>query len=205
MNGITGSAMDKEIVVDPVTTLGVEYEGKWTQAGVSRLQEWIDEAALASACHNEASNFFNLMFRSIGTSNIIAAAGASALSFLSVSNDCASTPKLSVLTVFSALAVVSAAVNAFFGWNLRSLMHIIMSNEYSTLSKDLQYQLALPMHARDDILVVFARTSAKLKEINMRSPLLPPWIVSQVTSGRRGCCAWLVCKRRSLAVESSHV
>ncbi len=193
---------EREVVVDAQTSLGVEYEGKWTQSGVEKVREWVEETKLMSACHEESSNFFNLMYRTVGTTNILSAAAASALSFLAVGGECdGSTPKLSVLTVFSAVTVVSAGVNAFFVWNLRSMMHLIMSNEYSTLSKDLAYELSLPMHAREDLLLVFARTSAKLKELAMRSNIVPPWIASQVKRGKRGCCSWLHPGKRRAHVQ----
>lgn len=208
MSTVAAAAQGREVIVDADTTLGPEFEGRWTPVGVKQIQSWVDEAALLSACHNESANFFNLMFRVAGTGNIVSAAAAGALSYLAVGSNCESntTPRLSSLTLFSSLSVLAAGINAFFAWNLRSMLHLIMSNEYGTLSKDLAYQLSLPMHAREDILLVFARTSAKLKEVSMRAPIIPPWITSQVKSGKRGCCAWMFCcKRKGTAVSIDHV
>jgi hypothetical protein len=192
---------DREIIVDADTILGVELEHMWTQTGIKQIQTWIDETTLLSACHNESANFFNLLFRTAGTTNIISAAATGALSYLAVGGHCENNapPKLSILTVFSSLSVLAAGINAYFGWNLRSLLHLIVSNEFAALSKDLAYQLSIPIHAREDILLLFARTSAKLKEMNMRSPILPPWIVSQVTSGQRGCCACIFRRKTRIA------
>lgn len=184
----------REIIVDQHSVLGPEYQGLWTQTGINKIREWGDEAAILSSAHSDSSNFFNLLYKTVGTCNILSTTATGALSYLSVGRSCAAeTPKLSILTVVSSIAIISSGINAFYVWNIRSMQHLIMSNEYATIAKDMQYQLSLPIHSREDMLLLFARTSAKMKEVAMRSPLIPPWIKRKAIDGRRWLCSCMPC------------
>lgn len=49
-----------------------------------KLREWMDEAALLSACHSRSASLFNSLFRSLGVCNIVFSAGAASLSLSSM-------------------------------------------------------------------------------------------------------------------------
>jgi len=170
--------MDRETVVDEATLLGREFERGWTEEGIAWLRKSSASAELSSRTHARCAALFNALFRTTGAINIMTAASATALASATTGGGCESSQQteLTILTVLSTATVVLAGMISFYGWNVRSVLHNIVSNEYANVALDLGEQLSLPLHARDDMHLVLERTSGKFKELAMRSPLVPAWM-----------------------------
>ncbi len=160
----------------------------WTYDGIKKVKEWIHEANYLADCHNYCGIHFNLLYRTIGTLNIITASISSALSFFNTSTNtkCESSNNktdiisTSIQTTFSTLTVVLSSVNSFFNWQIKKEFYIIMSNEYRDISRRLEQQTLLQPDKREEMSLLLEEFNAKFTELASRAPIIPEWIQKKI-------------------------
>lgn len=146
----------------------------WQAQGIEKLQEWMQEAKHLSIYHSKAASLFNTLFRITGCCNIVFSAGAAMLSLSSSNN---SNTQLSLLTFLSTSTVILTGTQNYFSWQVRREIHTIMSAEYGNLSKKIDCHLHVPVHQRADLKVLFQKLNATFRELSLRAPVLPRWMV----------------------------
>lgn len=144
------------------------------------LAQWQEEAAFLSSCHSRAASLFNTLFRSVGVCNIVFSATATSLS-LNGSHSCEEAGGQGVLATLLVLTTISVGINTFFSWQVKRECHMVLAAEYGNIVKQIQLQLGNEGTVAADC----AKWAHVFRELSMRSPLCPRWIVRKLGRQKR--------------------
>jgi hypothetical protein len=156
------------------------------------LRGWREECVRLSGAHLKWSVRFKLMHRTFGVIQVGASAAATLASIIvRTSNRQQETTVISptslvtdirsqgiivpehalwVPPTLSMFATLMLTLGVFFGWNVRGVLHNIVSNDYATIARDIECVLAHDDEEKSVLTDVFA---GRMATIASKAPILP--------------------------------